>query len=100
MRKFAYTAGALALAFMITPAMAHDDGDDVYADTHASDHQEHRGIHHEQAQEHERAHEDGFSSRWQHRAYHRNLTNEHNEFHEDHPNTRHDHRRWWSYRFW
>ena len=62
--------------------------------------QEHRNIHQDQADEHARAHEDGFSSRWQHRAYHRNLAQEHNEFHEEHPNTRHDHRRWWSYRYW
>ena len=96
MRKFAYTAGALALAFMVTPAMAHDD-DEV--DTHAQAHQEHRSIHQEQAAEHEQAHEDGFYSRRQHRAYHRGLANEHHEFHDEHPNTRHDHRRWWSYRY-
>lgn len=100
MRKFAYSAGALALAFMITPALAHDDDGDSNANSHSRDHQEHRNIHQDQADEHARAHEDGFSSRWQHRAYHRNVAQEHNEFHEEHPNTRHDHRRWWSYRYW
>lgn len=95
MRKFALTAGALALAFMVTPALAQDDDD---GDTHAQAHQEHRGVHRAQAADHEQAHEDGFYSRRQHRTYHRGVANQHHEFHDEHPNTRHDHRRWWSYR--
>ena len=95
MRKFALTTGALALAFMVTPALAQDDDD---GDTHAQAHQEHRGVHRAQAADHEQAHEDGFYSRRQHRTYHRGVANQHHEFHDEHPNTRHDHRRWWSYR--
>ena len=96
MRKFVYTAGALALAFMVTPALAEHDE----VDTHARDHQEHRGVHRAQTADHEQAHEDGFYSRRQHRSYHRGLANEHNEFHDEHPNTRHDQRRWWANRYW
>ena len=80
-------AGVLALSAPLAPALANDG--------HGRDHAEHREVHEDQADEHGRAHEEGFESRREHRGYHRALRGQHEEFHDDHPNTRHDHRRWW-----
>ena len=76
----------------VVPAFAHDDGG---YNKHARDHVEHGRFHRDVAEAHERAHDEGFTSRAEHRAYHRALRDVHGEFHEDHPNTRHDHYRWW-----
>ena len=91
MTKALMAAAALALSVAATPALAHDE-----YDQHARDHAEHYRFHRDVNAAHERAHDEGFSSRWEHREYHRALRNSHGEFHEDHPGTRHDHyRRWW-----
>jgi hypothetical protein len=86
--KALVAAAVLALAAPATTAFAHDD--DNY-NQHQRDHRAHYGFHRDVKGAHQRAHEQGFDSRWEHRAYHRALRDLHGEFHEDHPGTRHDH---------
>ncbi len=87
--KALVAAAVLALAAPATTAFAHDD--DNYYNQHQRDHRAHYGFHRDVNGAHQRAHEQGFDSRWEHRAYHRALRDLHGEFHEDHPGTRHDH---------
>jgi hypothetical protein len=94
LRKLLITAALVLVP--ATAALAHDeDGEPNWS--HGKDHAEHYDYHDEIAQEHERAHEEGFYSRGEHRAYHRALRREHRDFHEDHPNTWHDHYRRYRY---
>ncbi len=90
--KALMAAVALTLSVAAKPATAHER--DYYYTRHDRDHAEHREVHHEINRAHRRAHDEGFSSRWEHSVYHRGLRNSHGEFHEDHPNTRHDHYGW------
>lgn len=87
----------LAAAVLLTvpgiSAFAHDD-----YDRHARDHAKHRQFHYRLGRAHERAHEEGFSSRSEHRAYHHDRRHSHRDFHEEHPGTRHDHHSWRRYR--
>ena len=95
--KALVAAAVLALAAPATTAFSHDD--DNYYNRHQRDHRAHYGFHRDVNEAHQRAHEQGFDSRWEHRAYHRGLRNLHGEFHEDHPGTRHDHYTWQRYRY-
>jgi len=94
--KALLAAAVLALAVPATAALAHDD--DNY-NQHQRDHTAHYGFHRDVNEAHQRAHEQGFYSRWEHRAYHRALRDLHGEFHEDHPGTRHDHYTWGRYQY-
>jgi hypothetical protein len=91
-------AAALAFALPAVPAFAHEDD---YYDSyqHERDHYDHYRYHDRLADEHARAHEEGFWSPGEHRAYHRYLRWKHREFHEDHPGTWHDHW-WWRQRYY
>ena len=93
MTKALMAVAALTLTVAATPTLAHER--DHYISKHERDHAEHRQLHGRINRAHERAHDEGFSSRREHRAYHRYLGRAHENFHEDHPGTRHDHRRWW-----
>ena len=85
-RKLLISAAVLALS---APAAAFaQDGWGWYQ--HEQDHREHGAFHDEADAAHERAHEEGFSSRAEHEGYHRALRDQHDEFHDDHPGTRHD----------
>ncbi|WP_136623981.1 hypothetical protein [Bradyrhizobium centrolobii] len=69
--KTALLATAFAFAALpALPALAHDDD-------------EHGAFHDELGEAHERAHEEGFSSRAEHRAYHRALRDLHEGYHEE-----------------
>lgn len=99
MKALILAAPLMFVAVATVPALAHDD-EGYPNDSHAADHREHRDYHEWQNEQHERAHEEGFSSRAEHRAYHRAMREQHEDFHEDHPHTWHDHyrhRRWWWY---
>ncbi len=85
-------AAAMLLTVPAVPAFAHDD-----YDRHARDHSKHRQFHYRLGRGHERAHEEGFSSRSEHRAYHHDRRHSHRDFHEEHPGTRHDHYSWRRY---
>lgn len=87
MYKAILTASALALSASLAPALAHDDDDGYRYSNHSR-------YHDELGEAHERAHEEGFSSRRDHRAYHRALRYLHREYHEDHPQYSYRHRYW------
>jgi hypothetical protein len=80
--KILTAAAVLVLTTAVAPAFAHDEYDD---------HADHRRVHRELYDAHQRAHEDGFYSREEHGAYHRAMRDLHEGFHEDRPGTWHDH---------
>jgi hypothetical protein len=60
------------------PALAHGDDDDRYRGYSA-----HSRYHEDLEDAHERAHDEGFSSRRDHRSFHRALRYLHRGYHED-----------------
>lgn len=87
MYKAILTASALALSASLAPALAHDDDDGYRYSAHSRYHDKLEGVH-------ERAHEEGFSSRREHRAFHRALRYLHRDYHEDRPHYSYRYRHW------
>jgi hypothetical protein len=70
----------MVTAATAVPPLAYDD-EGYPSDSHAADHREHYQYHEWANDAHERAHEEGFSSRGEHRAYHCWLRGQHEDFH-------------------
>jgi len=80
--KALIATAALALMMPATRALAHDDNG-YNGGSYGGG--RHRQFHDELSEAHQRAHEEGFSSRAEHRAFHRALRYLHREYHEDQP---------------